>query len=67
MKRKIAPIETFIHTVRGEKVISASDLANIYGVPTKVLNQAVKRNQSRFPADFCFQLTKAEWKKGHNL
>ena len=59
MKRSSAPIETFIHTARGEKVIFAADLANVYGVPTKVLNQAVKRNQSRFPTDFCFQLTAA--------
>ncbi len=37
-----------------------ADLAELYGVPTKVLNQAVKRNAHRFPADFMFQLTKAE-------
>lgn len=61
MKAKPAPIETFIHSVRGEKVILSSDLANIYGVPTRVLNQAVKRNISRFPSDFCFQLTTLEW------
>lgn len=38
-----------------------SDLANVYGVETKVLNQAVKRNLKRFPGDFFFQLTKDEW------
>jgi len=37
-----------------------SDLANLYGVPTKALNQAVKRNKARFPADFLFRLTKRE-------
>ena len=38
-----------------------SDLAELYGVETKVLNQAVKRNRGRFPEDFMFQLTKEEW------
>ncbi|MGH7950581.1 MAG: ORF6N domain-containing protein [Limisphaerales bacterium] len=46
--------------VRGEKVMLDTDLAELYGVETKVLNQAVKRNASRFPSDFCFQLSKAE-------
>jgi hypothetical protein len=61
MKPVIVQIETFIHSVRGEKVILAADLASIYGVPTKVLNQAIKRNQPRFPIDFCFQLSAKEW------
>src|SRR3954470_6789927 len=61
MKNVKSPIESFIHTARGEKVIFATDLAHIYGVPTKVLNQAVKRNEARFPTDFCFQLTEIEW------
>jgi hypothetical protein len=43
--------------VRGEKVMLDSDLAVLYGVPTKALNQAVKRNRERFPGDFMFQLT----------
>jgi len=47
--------------VRGEKVLLDSDLAALYGVATKVLNQAVKRNLDRFPADFMFQLTPEEW------
>lgn len=38
-----------------------SDLATIYGVETKILNEQVKRNQERFPLDFMFQLTKDEW------
>ena len=53
-------IERAIIVVRGEKVMLDSELAEIYGVETKVLNQAVKRNASRFPADFMFQLTQSE-------
>jgi len=49
-----------IFTIRGEKVILDADLAAIYGVATKVLNQAVKRNADKFPADFVFQLTAQE-------
>ena len=55
-------IERAIILVRGEKVMLDRDLAEIYGVETKALNQAVKRNDSRFPADFMFQLTAAEAK-----
>ncbi|MBL0037691.1 MAG: ORF6N domain-containing protein [Nitrosomonadales bacterium] len=46
--------------LRGQKVIIDADLAELYGVPTKALNQAVKRNQERFPEDFMFQLSAAE-------
>jgi hypothetical protein len=53
-------IERAILSIRGKKVMLDSDLAVIYGVPTKVLNQAVKRNENRFPSDFMFQLTEAE-------
>jgi hypothetical protein len=53
-------IERAILLVRGEKVMLDSDLAVLYGVETKVLNQAVKRNALRFPSDFMFQLTKDE-------
>ena len=49
-----------IHAVRGHKVMLDADLAELYGVPTKVLVQAVKRNQGRFPVDFVFQLTDQE-------
>ena len=49
-----------IRTIRGLKVIFGSDLAELYGVPTKALNQAVRRNPERFPDDFCFQLTEQE-------
>jgi hypothetical protein len=55
---KIAPL---VHVLRHEKVILDSDLAELYGVPTKVLNQAVQRNMDRFPSDFIFQLTDDEW------
>lgn len=53
-------IETKIYDVRGMKVMLDSDLAKLYEVETKVLNQAVKRNIKRFPSDFMFQLTKNE-------
>ena len=50
-------VERLIHLARGEKVLLDADLAVLYGVETRALNQAVKRNPSRFPADFMFQLT----------
>ncbi|MDP2680141.1 MAG: ORF6N domain-containing protein [Rhodoferax sp.] len=50
-----------VFLVRGEKVLLDADLADLYGVATKVLNQAVKRNLDRFPVDFMFQLTPEEW------
>lgn len=53
-------IERSILLIRGEKVMLDADLAEIYGVTTKVLNQAVKRNAIRFPEDFMFQLTERE-------
>jgi hypothetical protein len=54
------PIETAIRSIRGERVILDVDLARIYGVATRVLNQAVRRNREKFPADFIFRLNKAE-------
>ncbi len=59
----IAPagmIESAIHHLRGQKVMLDSDLAGIYGVATKQLNQQVRRNLNRFPSDFAFQLTHQE-------
>lgn len=56
----VAAIERRIYVVRGEKVMLDADLAELYGVETKVLNQAVRRNRDRFPEDFMFQLTKEE-------
>ena len=54
------PIESLILTLRNQAVILDIDLAELYGVPTKALNQAVKRNATRFPKDFIFRLTAAE-------
>ena len=51
-----------IYEIRGERVMLDSDLASIYGVETKALNRAVKRNRDRFPKDFVFQLSEDEWK-----
>jgi len=53
-------IETRILVIRGHRVMLDRDLAELYAVPTKVLNQAVKRNIQRFPEDFLFQLTQEE-------
>ena len=70
-------IESLIHEIRGYKVMLDRDLAKLYGVETKVLNQTVKRNIKRFPEDFMFQLTNEEClrsqfvtlktKQGHHL
>ncbi len=53
-------IESRIWLIRGQKVLLDSDLAELYGVPTKAFNQAVKRNLHRFPEDFMFRLTLEE-------
>jgi len=58
---ELKPIEPLILTLRGQRVILDADLAEIYGVPTKRLNEQVKRNADRFPEDFMFQLTTQEW------
>lgn len=50
-----------VYWVRGEKVLLDSDLADLYGVEARVLNQSVARNRTRFPDDFMFQLTAEEW------
>ena len=63
MSKEIIPavrIARSIHLLRGQKVLLDFDLADLYGVATKVLNQAVKRNRERFPVDFMFQLTASE-------
>ncbi len=57
---KVGKIQQRKLMIRGEKVIVDADLAEFYGVPTKVLNQAVRRNIDRFPKDFMFQLNKNE-------
>lgn len=56
----IGRIERAIFLIRGERVILAKDLARLYGVTTKRLNEQVKRNRERFPEDFMFQLTREE-------
>ncbi len=63
MSKQIIPVQQIaqsIHLLRGQKVMLDFDLAALYGVATKVLNQAVKRNQDRFPEDFMFRLTDDE-------
>ncbi|MBT4446145.1 ORF6N domain-containing protein [archaeon] len=62
LNKKIVPnnINNKIHSVRGYQVMLDRDLAILYQVPTKALNQAVKRNSKRFPSDFMFQLTELE-------
>jgi hypothetical protein len=54
---KVEQVESAIHTVNGLRVMLDSDIAGFYGVTTRVLNQAVRRNAKRFPKDFAFQLT----------
>jgi len=57
----IQSIQNRIYEIRGERVMLDFDLAELYEVPTKALNQAVKRNIKRFPEDFMFRLTVTEW------
>lgn len=57
---EIAKISALIHVVRGQRVMLDRDLAELYGVPNKALNQAVKRHATRFPADFMFKLAPQE-------
>jgi hypothetical protein len=67
MDNKLVKIESaniipFIYFIRNEKVMLDRDLANLYGVETRVLKQAVKRNIERFPDDFMFELTAVEYR-----
>ncbi len=55
-------VRTLIHTIRGQRVMLDADLAVLYGVETKALNQAVRRNIERFPDDFMFELTREEYR-----
>lgn len=59
-------IESLVYVIRGKQVILDSDLAMLYQVETGALNRAVKRNQKRFPEDFCFQLTEEEYLRCQN-
>ena len=62
MASKLAQIPKMIYEIRGQKVMFDRDLAELYGVEVKRLNEATKRNIERFPGDFMFQLTQGEWK-----
>lgn len=53
----LSKIENMIYVIRGQKVMLDSDLASLYGVETKALKRAVRRNISRFPNDFMFEMT----------
>jgi hypothetical protein len=59
-RAELVSIARTIHTVHGHRVILAADLAEIYGVETRTLNQAVKRNAGRFPSDLAFRLTRKD-------
>ena len=54
-------LDALIYEVRGHKMMLDFDLAKVYGVETKSLNRAVKRNADRFPKDFMFQISSREW------
>ena len=64
MKNELHKIKSLIHEIRGHRVMLDSDLAELYEVEVKRLNESVKRNIKRFPLEFMFQLTDVEW---HNL
>ncbi len=59
--REVETVENAIHLVRGQRVMLDSNLAAIYGVTTKRLNERLRRNPNRFPSDFAFQLTRQEF------
>ena len=61
MNEELIFVQNLIYEFRGRKVMLDFDLARLYHVETRVLNQSVKRNLKRFPADFMFQLTAEEW------
>ena len=61
MSDELILVQNLIHEFRGKKVMLDFDLARLYQVETRVLNQSVKRNIKRFPPDFMFQLTEDEW------
>lgn len=60
IKQDLIAIEAMIYIIRNQRVMFDSDLALLYGVETKALNQAVKRNKDRFPKDFMFQINDSE-------
>ena len=62
-ENEVMPIRNLIYEIRAQRVMLDSDLAGLYGVEAKRLNEAVKRNIERFPSDFMFQLSKDEFSK----
>jgi hypothetical protein len=58
----VAAIEGAIRVIRGQRVMLDADLASLYGVATRRLNEQVRRNSARFPPDFVFEVTSTEWK-----
>jgi phage regulator Rha-like protein len=58
---QLQTIQNLIYDVRGQKIMLDADIAQLYGVETRVLNQAIKRNADRFPKDFMFRLTQKEF------
>jgi phage regulator Rha-like protein len=62
MAKKSVSIQNLIYEIRGQKVMIDSDLASLYEVEIKRLNESVKRNIKRFPSEFMFQLTDEEWR-----
>ncbi len=62
LARRLPELEALIYEIRGQKVMLDSDLGRIYGTSTGALNRAAKRNRERFPSDFLFQISPAEWK-----
>jgi hypothetical protein len=70
MSKEIIPSELLVSrilVIRSQKVMIDTDLAAVYGVPVKRLNEQVRRNIKRFPEDFCFQLTAEEWESVSSL
>jgi hypothetical protein len=59
---RVEQIDQSIHVIRGHRVMLDEDLAKLYGIPVRVLNQAVSRNRDRFPSDFAFILTLEEFR-----
>lgn len=56
-------IKDMVYEIRGQKVMLDFDLAKIYGYETRDFNNQIKRNQSRFDADFCFRIAEEEWRR----
>ena len=61
MSNKISKVKNLVYTIRNQRVMLDHDLADLFGVETRVVNQQVKRNNNKFPADFMFRLTKEEY------